>query len=370
VTESKSSRVRKILLESLKNNKYQIGDRIESDNALSKRLEISKSPVREAISSLVSDGYLKRIQGKGTFVISTAQQISYKRSSKIIHLISQVPLQIDASSQLTKFRAKTMTGLLSAFSEQGWGLCFTPHCRVNKLHDLFNSQDFQNKPKDGIIFAGINLTPEDEKNLKDLSIPSVSVGRQIHAPSIPYVDVDHEHATYKATKYLLKNGHHEIGLIHKKTHPSAYQERVSGYKRALKEYGIAPSESLILDSDTMTPPNGKGAVIKLLKEKIKYTSLIIFDEVNTFEAVKQLKEKGYDIPNDISIVSYSSYTKDFSSFFNIEFTRIEESHHDLACRAGKMLVDILKKKEDIQKNIVMHADFITGNSVSKRSILE
>jgi GntR family transcriptional regulator len=46
----------------------KLGDRIESEEKLAKRYEISRMTARYAVAQLVNEGYLYRVHGKGTFV--------------------------------------------------------------------------------------------------------------------------------------------------------------------------------------------------------------------------------------------------------------------------------------------------------------
>ncbi len=48
----------------------KVGDVFPSENELSKRFQVSRHTVREAIRHLVQEGHLYRIQGKGTFIAS------------------------------------------------------------------------------------------------------------------------------------------------------------------------------------------------------------------------------------------------------------------------------------------------------------
>ena len=60
----------RILLEQISSGSWKLNDRIPSEDELSKTYNISKITVRQAINNLTSDGYLMKIQGKGTFVTS------------------------------------------------------------------------------------------------------------------------------------------------------------------------------------------------------------------------------------------------------------------------------------------------------------
>lgn len=60
----------RIFLEQINSGKWQLGQQIPTEEELCKMYNVSKITVRQAINNLVSDGYLIKIQGKGTFVAS------------------------------------------------------------------------------------------------------------------------------------------------------------------------------------------------------------------------------------------------------------------------------------------------------------
>lgn len=60
----------RIFLEEIKSGRWQLKQRIPSEEELCKKYEVSKITVRQAVNGLVSDGYLMKLQGKGTFVTS------------------------------------------------------------------------------------------------------------------------------------------------------------------------------------------------------------------------------------------------------------------------------------------------------------
>ncbi|MBI4653827.1 MAG: GntR family transcriptional regulator [Nitrospirae bacterium] len=60
----------RIFLEEITSGIWQLGQQIPTEEELCKKFNVSKITVRQAINNLVSDGYLLKIQGKGTFVSS------------------------------------------------------------------------------------------------------------------------------------------------------------------------------------------------------------------------------------------------------------------------------------------------------------
>lgn len=57
-----------ILREPIERGEWKVGLQIPTEEQLCDRHQVSKATVRTAIDELVSSGYLKKIQGKGTFV--------------------------------------------------------------------------------------------------------------------------------------------------------------------------------------------------------------------------------------------------------------------------------------------------------------
>ncbi|HTZ18292.1 MAG TPA: GntR family transcriptional regulator [Dissulfurispiraceae bacterium] len=58
-----------ILKENIEQCEWAVGNMIPTEDDLCRTYDVSKATIREAIAELVRDGYLKRQQGKGTFVI-------------------------------------------------------------------------------------------------------------------------------------------------------------------------------------------------------------------------------------------------------------------------------------------------------------
>jgi GntR family transcriptional regulator len=60
----------RIFLDEINSGHWKLKERIPTEEELCKKYDISKITVRQAINNLVSDGYVVKIQGKGTFVSS------------------------------------------------------------------------------------------------------------------------------------------------------------------------------------------------------------------------------------------------------------------------------------------------------------
>ncbi len=60
--------VMRMLVDEIGKETWKVGERIPSEDELSARYAVSKITIRQALGNLAADGYLMKIQGKGTFV--------------------------------------------------------------------------------------------------------------------------------------------------------------------------------------------------------------------------------------------------------------------------------------------------------------
>ena len=73
----------RIFLEEIKSGKWQLNQRISSEEELCKKYGVSKVTVRQAVNNLVSDGYLMKLQGKGTFVVSVLPVVGLSMKTQL-----------------------------------------------------------------------------------------------------------------------------------------------------------------------------------------------------------------------------------------------------------------------------------------------
>ena len=72
-----------IIKERVEKREWPNGTQIPTEDNLCKTFAVSKATVRMAVSALVRDGYLRKLQGKGTFVINTLQDLGITMKTKL-----------------------------------------------------------------------------------------------------------------------------------------------------------------------------------------------------------------------------------------------------------------------------------------------
>lgn len=75
--------IMRILVDEIGRGTWKIGDRIPSEGELGIRYGVSKITIRQALSNLAADGYLMKIQGKGTYVAGDRPVVGLTMQTRI-----------------------------------------------------------------------------------------------------------------------------------------------------------------------------------------------------------------------------------------------------------------------------------------------
>lgn len=96
-------KVQNYILEKCRSGEYAVGSRIPSETELARMFSVSRITANKAVSELALMGVLKRIRGKGSFVISTEPvRTSQAFSAAVITKVSE-----GKKHELSQFRVLT-----------------------------------------------------------------------------------------------------------------------------------------------------------------------------------------------------------------------------------------------------------------------
>ena len=99
-----------ILREHIVSGKYHVGDRLPTEEALSKDYDVSRITIRQALGDLEKEGFIKREAGRGTFVADRGRfSNTFRMEGSLEDLISM--------GQSTTVRVLTLATLKASASE-------------------------------------------------------------------------------------------------------------------------------------------------------------------------------------------------------------------------------------------------------------
>jgi len=218
---------------------------------------------------------------------------------------------------------------------------------------------------DGIIFFCGFDSHDHIRMVHDSGIPVVVTDREIGNTHIPSVLIDNSLAMEQAIDYLAGFGHREIGyLSFGFDNQTTARKRYEGYLSGLKKNGLKfnPEQVIIDDSIRMNEFSGTYNVVKeLLKKKNMPTAFATLADYLAIGLIKALKEMGYRIPEDISVVGFNNEI--VSQFSEPPLTSVKQPKKLMGKTAMDLLLDMVEEKKIEEKNIVLPTEIIERGSV-------
>lgn len=250
----KHEKLKELLAESIVNGKYKPGERIPSQNELADIYGISHSTVRESLASLVNEGLIYRIQGKGTFVAEQKQQ-SYNIALVLPSLFSSTRPVHTSGDDIT---ARIANGVEEEARKNNSSVMLYLDQDQAEIERL-NLEVIPLRNVDAVILFYIG----GEKNLKSLkaiqeaNIPVVLIDRSIDAIDFDFVTSDNKLGAQQAVEELIKMGFEKIYHFSVNLDRSWTNMRLDGYNSMMQKYGLEPSVYIIEPYEPIFNINGK-----------------------------------------------------------------------------------------------------------------
>ena len=210
---------------------------------------------------------------------------------------------------------------------------------------------------DGFVILDVVDGDERIKFLSGMDIPFLVIGRPQGLDGYTYVDSDNEGGAYEAVRFLIKLGHRRIFFINgPKTH-SVSRQRLEGYKRALKNFGMEFEESLILNGD-FKYDSGYTLTKEILKKFGKIEAIFYASDEMAIGGMKALEEKGLKAGKDVSVIGFDDIPLARST--TPPLTTVSQPINEIAKKAADIMMDILNGIE--VHSIVFPTKLVVRNS--------
>ncbi|MGD8778003.1 MAG: LacI family DNA-binding transcriptional regulator [Ignavibacteria bacterium] len=216
---------------------------------------------------------------------------------------------------------------------------------------------------DGIIIAG----KVPEKLIKQLSqnrIPLVFVDYISGKKNYPAVLIDNIQGGTAATEHLLDLGHRNVAFIGGDIEHPSINERLTGYKKALENKGISPSKKFIsVSSPYPDRHNGYKSAKKIFDNNKDVTAVFACNDAMAIGAMHYLKENGYEIPGDVSIIGFDDVEANL--LLDPPLTTMRVPKIELGIEAMRLMIEILHSKKIDFKKIIVPVELIIRKSTAE-----
>ncbi|MET0440144.1 MAG: LacI family DNA-binding transcriptional regulator [Devosia sp.] len=139
--------------------------------------------------------------------------------------------------------------------------------------------------------------------LRNLDVPVLLLNCYTTGQSYPAVVPSEIAGGQRATHHLITRGHRRIATITGEIWMEAAQDRLKGYRRALATADIPFDADLVFNGD-WSASAGYEATRKILDLAEVPTAIFCQNDRMAIGCYEALKEAGYEIPRDMSVVGY------------------------------------------------------------------
>jgi DNA-binding LacI/PurR family transcriptional regulator len=167
--------------------------------------------------------------------------------------------------------------------------------------------------------------------------PVVCVDRLPEGLDTDSVCVDDSGAAELGVKHLLSLGHRQIAIITGPLTLRNEQERLRGYRRALKDAGIPFLPSLIWSASFEMEDIHAVCQRGLLRQKPKPTALFATNGVTGLCSLKSLYSLGFTTPDSIAFVTFDELIAE--DFFQPRITSVVQPTYEIGHRAVEVLFE-------------------------------
>lgn len=278
-----------------------------------------------------------------------AKEHHYKPNSIALSLLNKKTktIGIIIPNILNGFFAKAFVGIEKVASENGFNII---SCITNESYEKEVSimELLKNGTIDGFIISlseGTQLKQDFShlNNAINEGLPIVMFDRVTNSVECDKVIIDDLQGAYHATQHLIKSGSKNIVLISELHNLSVGKLRLEGYKKALKDNNIKIDESLILNVHKKDDFN---TLLKPLLKANKIDAVLSLDENSAIKAQRVLLEKGFKIPEQVSIIGFTNGK--LPRFVTPSISTISQHGRQVGQTAVKMLIDRLNSDEDFE----------------------
>ncbi len=292
--------VSNLLASRILDGEWPIGAMLPSEQQLCTQLGISRGTLRQALAELQRNGYVRREQGRGTFIArGQVRQNQNDLPSRTLAFL--VPYVLDS------FAPSLLMGVEHKAKEHGYSVLF--HHVENSLAK--QAEILHRLKQTGV--AGIVLYPVDSIHIDQTILriqeehyPLVVVDRYFKHLTTDYVTADNFGGALRATQHLIALGHRRIGFLTSAEPAVTMEHRHLGYRQALVEAGLVGDPDDIWGIECY-PTMDMTPLAPILGAAHRPTAILAASDRLALALYKLCRTLRLRIPEDLAIVGFGDF---------------------------------------------------------------
>ena len=201
---------------------------------------------------------------------------------------------------------------------------------------------------DGIIlYASYDSDEAVVRELHASEFPFVLIESSVEGGKTNNLLIDNEGGTYNAVRYLHRFGHQRIAYIAGPVDKHICVERLGGYLKAMKNLCLPVDKEQVCYIQNGYS-DGYGIMERLLSlpQAQRPTAVLCYDDAVASYAIRFAMEKGYRVPEEISVMGFDNQTILPDGYRGPSITSVSQPLYDIGFDSMILLTQILRGEKE------------------------
>ena len=332
---------------------------------IAKRCGVSKMTVSRALGNQ-SD---KVAEHKREEIIRVARQYNYRRNrlAKSFNT-GKTNLIAYLTGEFRHYQSNIFAGIQSVLVPNDYDMLVLQWSKILKKGDRL-LRSIVDRRVDGVMLfhEGPDCDYSYLNEFHDHKIPVVVLDRDVNVSTCGYVGHQNYSGAIEATNHLLELGHRSIIFLCREEDSSfsTTSARYAGFQAALKEKGLMPAEPVVIPADIVKNKD-LDAFAKMICNR-GITAILADNDVVAFFCICGLTIKGFQIPDDVSVVGFGN-VQGYADLIRPELTTMDLDPKRLGIKASNLLLSMIENKSQRQEKIIrteLPMNLIIRNSTAR-----
>ena len=222
---------------------------------------------------------------------------------------------------------------------------------------------------EGILIVPVNKPGSDvsyPEALKRHAIPFAFVTSRYAHLDAPFVMVDLAYGARLLVRHLLDLGRRRILFLSGSKNAVSISERVRGYRKALKEYGIDYVDEYVVECPRYDYDCASSTIAEITQRKLPYDAVITLNDMMALAVLNYLLGRGTLVPLDVAVAGYDNTI--FSSVASLPITTVNQDIARIADIGVGLLVDRIRGGSPAKEQFLIKPELIVRTTTAPRQI--
>lgn len=348
------------ILERIRGGQLLPDDQLPTEHELSETNGISRQTVRQATSELVQEGWLYRVQGKGTFVSSVLPQSRKTAEAPAVGLIT--------TSISDYIFPEIVRGAEAVLRSRGYRLVLSSTDN-DKQREKECLELMLAHPLAGVIVeptrsaqGNPNLDCFLSMNLS--GIPYVMINERYPELGAVCVKLDDEQAGFLAAAHLIKLGHTKICGFFKVDDRQGIK-RMKGFIRAHQEFENELSPQAVIryvSEDRKEKPYLEALQLLAAPPLERPTAFVCYNDELAVLLLEAARQCGLKVPEQLSVIGCDDSSLAVAT--EVKLTTLTHPKEQLGARAAEILLDIVEQsgQNRLEETVIYRPELVIRGS--------